>query len=600
MDIPTDLASLAESQSGLLFPRRTLLFGAGALALGGWSAAQANPIGDLLLPTPPAFPCFRDRREVIAEARGISDRLESHIKAWMDGNAPARLPAKLIPKGVDLNDFTSMTLVKPEEIKPEQQWGIREARLIDFKGLLGQYPDPHCTYLLIPVVFAPFGTKVTIEGQFPHCRFFDIQATPPFHPEAYHFAGWAGVGEVPIVDVDIEPLPGHTNPFRPGQRRDAAERSYRVTLDLAIGNPAELDPAFRPPFYRAQGNRRVAGGILYQGPWGMVKKGVAHGRGPWTVGNVWIRYYAPDNARGPLAGVPLPKVTYELPDGRRFYVQSDFSNFARRMNRTEPARQTAPEEPPGVWGPTKGWDKMWGIFRAIFGGIASNTRLADKDWARRLDKGVCGRGEDMPPPGNYEPSATTCTYINYLLRGMALGKGMVCVLTGRLPTTPRTRNGESLVERAQARYWSLTGYDMSLVAKDGYAGAAVHSIMDDEIVVDSQQRYVMVFSRAEDRPANAAPAAGVTWVNWGPTSKQSWTLRWLSVAPDWVFSKTPHEKNLGWETDWASVRYDPSLIARNSHGGWLGEFLPQVHYLSKEDFERLGDRVTPAKVPVWR
>jgi hypothetical protein len=94
---------------------------------------------------------------------------------------------------------------------------VRRAGTIDFRAVLLQFPDPHCTYLLLPL-FAPFGSRVIVEGQFPHARFFDLQITPSFIPEAYH-DGYYGVGEVPIVDADIQPLPGSTNPFRPGADR---------------------------------------------------------------------------------------------------------------------------------------------------------------------------------------------------------------------------------------------------------------------------------------------------------------------------------------------------------------------------------------------
>ena len=576
-----------------------MFFGAGALAL-GVTTSQGNPIGELLLPVPPPFPCFDDRNAVIAEAQRISDRLETHIKDWMDGKASAEIPRKLFPQGVDLKDFPTAVLLKPEEVKAEQQWGIRKAAPIDLEALVGQFPDPHCTYLILPMMFVPFGAKVIVEGQFPHCRFFNLQANCSFHPEAYHFSGWAGVGEVPIVDVDIEPEPGNANPFRKGARRDAEKRSYRVEFDVTIGNPAKIDPAFRPPFYRAKGNRRVASGIHYQGPWGKEKNFMAHGRGVWDIGGLWVRYYAPDKSRGTLAGVPLPKVMYELADGRQFFLQVDPTTWTKRMNYTQAARRTEPQEPPETSGPKVGWGKQWGLFRAILSGVLNHWKLASKDYIRRLDKGVCARGEDMPPPGNYEPSATTCTYINYLNRGMALGRGKICVLTGRLPTTPKTCDGQAVMEGAQARYWSLTGYDISMPKDNGYAGAAIHSIMDEDIVVDRQRRYVMVFSRAEDRPKNAIAENGVTWVNWGPTSVQTWTLRWLSVAPQWIFSKTPHEKNLGWATDPNATCYNPALLGGNSHDGWLGDYLPKVHYLSKTDFEALGIRVTPSRIPVWQ
>jgi hypothetical protein len=183
---------------------------------------------------------------------------------------------------------------------------------------------------------------------------------------------------------------------------------------------------------------------------------------------------------------------------------------------------------------------------------------------------------------------------------MALGVNKVAVLTGRLPSTPRTRAGERTMTPAQARYWSLTGYDdLNLFSKT--LTAALHSVMDDEIVVDARNRYLIVFSRENERPRNATAANGVTWVNWGPVSAVGWVIRWLSVFPEWSFEKAPDQGHLGWETDWASPSYRRELIGNNDRNGFLEEFQPIVHYLSREEFEALGDgRLDPDRVPLWR
>jgi len=550
------------------------------------------------IPQPAPFPCFSNRETVIAEVRAISDRLETHIKAWMDGRAPAQIPTALLPAGVDTTVFKDFRLQRFEEIDFDRQWGVRPAETIDFRALKGYFPDPHATYVVLPTLFAPFGSKVVLEGSFPHCRFFDIQMTTSFHPEAYRYGGF-GVGEVPIVDADIEPQPGHVNPFRVGADRNATNRSYRVIFDLGVGNPAELDSAFRPPWYRAPGNRRIGGAIQYQGPWGTDKKH-GHGRGPWDIGSIWIRYYAPDRAHVPMAGVRPPRVYYELPDERRYFIAADWSAFAAGVNRTVPAKPTAAAEPLPGHGPQQGWDVQFGIFRAIVGGIARETGWADKEYVRSLDKGVTGRGEDLPPPGNSAASATCCNYINYMLRGMSLGPGKVAVLTGRLPTTPRTRNGEARMEAAEARYWSLTAYGQGLPDRDGFCGAALHSIMDDEIAADSDGRFVLVISRPENRPKNAKPETGVTWLEWGPEGRVGWTLLWLSVGREWSFAKTPHELNLTWAANWASKCYNPSLLSQNHHRGVLGEYQPIVHYLTTAQFESLGEKVKANDVPIWR
>lgn len=559
--------------------------------------AQSRP--SWLAPVPPEFPYFEDRNTVINEAAQISNRLENYIKAWLAGQVPAELPENLIPEGVETATIKNFRLVKPEDIAAEEQWGIRPAEKIDLSATRGYFPDPNATYVVMPHLFAPFGSKVVIEGEFPHARFFDIQMTPSFHPEAYRYRGF-GVGEVPIVDADIDPLPGSVNPFRAGADRNAVNRRYRVTYDLKIGNPVDLNLAFRPPYYRAPGNNRVGGALMYQGPWGETPLW-GHALGVWDMGQIWIRYYAPDRSEGPLGGVALPKVYYQLPDGRKYFIQADFTDFASRANRRVAAGTTSPEDPSGYLGPSLGWYKKFGILRSILIGMALEVPWLnlDKQYVRDLDRGVAARGEEMPPPGNFSVGSTECNYIHYLVRGMSLGRNKVAVLTGKLPTTPRTRNGESTMEPAEARYWSLTATDPALPRLDGFVGAALHSVMDDEVVTDASQHYVIVLSRAEDRPVNSNPENGVTWVNWGPTSKVSWTLRWLTVHPDWDSPVAPDDQKLGWEGDWASTKFNPDLVSRNSHNGLLGEYLPRIHYLSKQEFEALGSQITYDKVPIW-
>ncbi|MEM1416417.1 MAG: hypothetical protein AAGH15_16020, partial [Myxococcota bacterium] len=182
---------------------------------------------------------------------------------------------------------------------------------------------------------------------------------------------------------------------------------------------------------------------------------------------------------------------------------------------------------------------------------------------------------------------------------MKLGWGKIAVLTGRLPTTPRTRSGEPVMDAAEARYWSITGYDTAFPDEDGYGGAAVHVLMDEDVVVDAEGRYVIVFSREFERPVNATAENGVTWVNWGPTAHLSWTIRWLSVAPDWKFEFSPDEALVGWRSDWAAEGADVAATRTNAPGV-LGDYQPIVHTMSTWDFSALGENPRLPAEPVWR
>ena len=169
---------------------------------------------------------------------------------------------------------------------------------------------------------------------------------------------------------------------------------------------------------------------------------------------------------------------------------------------------------------------------------------------------MAGRGDDVPPPGNYEQSATSATHIDYLVRGMKLEKDHFVVLTGRLPNFPDTRKGARRLEAAEARYWSITGYHVPMGAEFLEAflggqqpGITSQSVMDDEVVIDGQRDYVIVFSRDNERPSNASRENGVTWVDWGFSGEISWTLRWLSVGPEWKAPFAPTPQNLGSRAD---------------------------------------------------
>lgn len=565
------------------------------------------PGSQWFIPRPPKFPHGNSAR-ITEDAQEISRGLNDYIVAWSAGKVPAVLPNAFVPPGVNRADFRTFMLKRPTETSPEEQWAIRPARPVDLSAAYGSFPDPNCTYLVVPAFFAPFGSKLVIEGEFPHARFMSIQVTPSFSPTTYHYDGGVGVGEVPIVDADIEPLPGHTNPFRVGADRSAEKRSYRVEYDLQIGDAVRLNESFRPPHFRQAGNRRFGGAILFQGPWGHGSSN-GHRRGQWTVGQVWIRYYLPDAAKGAMAGVRLPRIWCETPDGQKFWVLSQKDTFLRRVNKAVKVRDDGflKPNPAKLHGPQNGWYKQSGIFRSVVTGIALGTGWAGPEYVRQLDRGVAGRDENLPAPSNYEQSATSCTYIDYLVRGMSIERGQVVVLTGKLPTFPQTVRGETVMEAAQMRYWSLTGYAvpsgfdfLSALNPDNPSGIALQSLRDDELTLDEDRHYVIAFSKGRDRPKNANTSNGVTWREWGPSAEISWTLRWLSVGPEWTFERTPNPSLLGWRSEWTSPRFDPSATATNGWSGLLGPYQPRVHYLSRAQFEALGSKVRAVDVPIWR
>jgi len=537
--------------------------------------------------------------QVIMEAEELSRELEDYIRKWLDGKVDAELPKGLLPPYIDSVKTHDWKLVNPDEITAEEQWYAMN--MYDPQEELHQHAvDPHVTYLKL-IFIAPFGSKLLIEGDFPHCRFMDYQILEPLDP-GHPVTGNMGVGEVAIVDADIEPDEGHVNPFRLGADRNAKKRHYHITFELKKGNAVDLNPeAMIAPAYRAKGNTRVGGPFGFAGPWG----------GNELVPSiVWLRYYAPDKDAEPYGNVPWPKATLQLSTGEKFWLTCDKSKAVKDQTATVPQRPTPPIEPSNFQGSNFGWFKMYGI-SLLYAEADTFNKLTPWDSEEEIEKMkknlrdifqlLFNRGADAVPPGNYEVSATCCNYISYLIRPISLGKNKVIVLTGKLPTFPGTRNGEEEMTSGEVRYFSIThlqgggGLGTTL-----YTGVPHGSLMDDEIITNEDGEYVIVFSREQDRPKNAIKKNNITWQDWGPAGRQNLNLRWLSVRPEWYLPEyAPDEKNIPWDKgSWSGQNYDFSLVGQN-RPGVMGPYHPVIHYMTKEEFEALGSNIDPNDVPDW-
>jgi hypothetical protein len=537
--------------------------------------------------------------KALKEAEDLSQNLEEYIYRWLKGEADAHIPPGLLPPYIDSVKTHDWYLISPDEITPEEQWYSME--MYDPAEELHQHsPDPHTTYLKL-IFVAPFNSTLLVDGDFPHCRFMDYQILQPFDP-LHPVTGNMGVCEVPLVDVDIEPDLGHTNPFRQGADRTAENRHYHVTFELKMGNAVDLNPqVMNPPAYRAPGNTRVGGPFGFAGPWG---------DSVLIPSVLWLRIYAPDKDHEPYGGVDWPKVSLQLPTGEKYWIACDKTKAVHDQTASVPNRPVPPAEPYPFQGADFGWFKMFGIDLAM---LEAHAYVESESWGqkdcsdskkdvRNFYRLMWNRGADAPPPGNFECSATCCNYISYLLRPTSLGEGKVIVITGRLPDYPGTRNGEKIMEAGDIRYFSLTHQQGSGgLGKSIYTSVPHGSLMDDEITVNKNNEYIIVFSRESERPRNARTENGVTWQEWGPSSRQVFVLRWMSVMPDWYLPGfAPDQNTIPWSVGaWSQDSYDRTLVGEN-YPGILGSYHPIIHYMSTEELEALGNNpLEPSDIPEW-
>ena len=96
---------------------------------------------------------------------------------------------------------------------------------------------------------------------------------------------------------------------------------------------------------------------------------------------------------------------------------------------------------------------------------------------------------------------------NHYIRTIVNRKhGKVFMVRGKMPTTPRTFGGDDYMQEGDMRYWSIC-------SNQGFANTRVNDcLFDEEIPLDKNGFYTVMFSRASDRPRNATRECGIAWL----------------------------------------------------------------------------------------
>jgi hypothetical protein len=335
-------------------------------------------------------------------------------------------------------------------------------------------PDANATYWYSRFYLLP-GAKVVVRGDFPHARSFFLWN--------YHLATpFDG-----LHDSQITPDPGSSNPFRPGADRNANRRSFTLTIR------GQRPP---PPSQRAPNTIYVA-----------------------TPGWAWLpqevqltyRVEVPDQGRDRTGDAGVPDADYVSPsDATRsgqaacdalgnnganapnypLLLAPDYlAHLALSPHPTHPATDPA----------------RWYAFLNL-------VRLAEPFYEGTPAQGLNNLLPTSKDTLGVYPDADVSMAYSYVDRSLGPDPGghNVLVLRGKLPTTPRTSHGESpMPGGTQLRYWSLCQDDSFVV---GRVGACVY---DEQIPLDRNGWYTIVVSLPEDRPANARPACGAAWLDYG-------------------------------------------------------------------------------------
>jgi hypothetical protein len=366
------------------------------------------------------------------------------------------------------------------------------------------------------------GARITFETAFPYARYMSLTSyrLPASTIDA-------------IEDRDIIPDSGSTNPFVEGNPRNDPSRRYLVSL-----SPGS------PPI----GSKSTTENILYGAP-----------SEAGTLGILVYRVYVPNSGKDVSGGVGVPRVTLHMADGS--IVQGE--DACELL--------VTPFEPPRFLQPADAYAELRGSYDPSRNPPVFRASYNDAFKVQCDFKGDCS-GNPEKASGGFGNISSAYMY-SFLNRQY----GEVLVLRGKIPETPKTLEGtDSVFMEKQLRYWSICPYEY-------YSTAATECLFDEEVTINEDGFYTIVYSREEDRPNNATSECGVGFLPWSEEGDGFGIVEGRESNLDDGYLLV---RNMLPASDFNQAIHNTSVPGDEAEV--MGEFLPRGKHFSKSDFEGLG------------
>ncbi len=343
------------------------------------------------------------------------------------------------------------------------------------------FPDEGAVYWGSGFAATP-GTRLRITGRFPHARYM-----------SFNLYNEQGAPFDALADVELVPEPGSANPFLAGADRTKPERSY--TAFVEFGPP----PAHRAPNTLYTGSQ-AAGMFLY-------------------------RIYVPDGERDETGGVGLPTVSVEPQGATGSGAPSACANVDKptvgSLNDAVSGSNGLPVpeagEFPGQDPPQ--WQKFKDLPTSLVAFFFNNP------YGDPFRTPFSALTEGRPGNGGFLSNIHNA----YLTTAINRARGRVVVTTMHAPVAPRTRASEPVMGEGQTRYFSFCENEF-------FSQRYIACTTDDRTAVRADRSMTFVVSTPRDRPANARPECGVSWIPWGPV--QEGVLIYRHMLSDPAFAQS--------------------------------------------------------------
>lgn len=392
------------------------------------------------------------------------------------------------------------------------------------------YPDQAAVYYSGAYAAVP-GTRLRITGRYPHARYMSFNVYDNIQRPLDALA-----------DVQLAPDRGSVNPFVRGASRTVAKRSYTAFVNFGA-----------IPKKRARNT-------LYTG--------TGQGGTPNVDGTFIYRVYVPDRGRDESGGVGVPTVTLELASNGQKPPKSVCSGFAKpsgaSVNQQVAASNGLPVAPPAPGRSPPVWRKFVNLPRSFAETILDNEYT---DPARRSYES--SGAYDLGGKGGFLSNI----HNSYLYTPIAKDNGLVLATRMRAPTFPNTRPPARRMPGGQLRYWSMC-------QNESQSQRFIACKTDDQTTVGRGGFANFVVSTPDQRPANARPACGVTWIPWGPQA--GGVLIYRHMLPNPTFGQ--------------AIQRVP---AQGKEAAVMGSYFPRSrYYADRAAFEKLGCKQLRRSNPV--
>jgi len=398
------------------------------------------------------------------------------------------------------------------------------------------YPDAAVFYWSA-VFTIPDGASLTLEGEFPHSRYMSLISY-----------NQRGVPQESLADYLITPRSGHINPFIVGADRNSKDRSYTVEIKKSEAPPMQVEGIRlpRPELENMIVNQSRVSNTLHAPPYGNGQQSLIY------------RIYARDKDTDETGDVGLPIPVLTLADGSVFKG----IEACKRLY----SHQSLLITPDAVGITMEKYYEITSIPNRPIGHPATNPA----SWYMQVDRQfLIGMytgeqpGEGRKSTGGFYPNVDN----NYIRTFINRKFGKVFVVRGKIPTTPKTWNGDNVMTSGDLVYWSICSVQ-------GFVITRVNDcLFDEQIPLGPDGEFTIVVSREEDRPRNARAECGIGW---------------LPIADDGDGVDDPDLSVLQIRNLLADPNFTHAIQHIQEIGAEkevMGEYFPKSFYTSKGAFE---------------